>query len=81
MTLRRVVKKKRETRALAGEKRLTRGVSEDGSGFSLARRGDPDADRSVTRVVFPAPCPKRPAGDFSFLFCGLAPPLPERSQS
>lgn len=68
MTLRRVVKKKkRETRALGGEKRLTLGVSEDGSGFSLARRGDLDADRAVTRVVFTAPCPKRPAGDFSFL--------------
>lgn len=52
MTLRRVVKKKRETGALRGEKRPTLGVSEDGSGCSLARREHPVADRAVTRGVF-----------------------------
>lgn len=64
MTLRRVVKKKRETRALRGEKRPTLGGSEDGSGCSLARREHPVADRAVTRGVFAAPCPKRPAVEF-----------------
>lgn len=64
MTLRRVVKKKRETRALRGEERPTLGVSEDGSGCSLARRGHPIADRAVTRGVFAAHCPERPAVKF-----------------
>lgn len=64
MTLRRVVKKKRETGALPGEERQTLGVSEDSSVCSLARRGHPIADRAVTRGVFAAPCPERPAVKF-----------------
>lgn len=64
MTLRRVVKKKRETRALRGKERPTLGVSEDGSGCSLARRGHPVADGAVTRGVFAAPCRERPAVEF-----------------
>lgn len=72
MTLRRVVKKKEKPELSEGEKRLTPGVSEDGSGCSLARRGNPDADRAVTRVVFTAPCPKRSAGDFFILLTGFS---------
>lgn len=64
MTLRRVVKKKRETQALWGEERPTLGVSEDGLGCSLARGGHPIADRAVTPGVFAAPCPERPAVKF-----------------